>query len=137
VAAVRALAQHVSPLLCEILGALTRAGIADEVRAGIRQESAHRTALASALVGADLRSGSGHHAFIPLPQAVAEAVVLSATSRGIGLPDPTGMKADPSSPPRGIRVCLGAACIDDLTRALTLLRDLLGRACRRPAVLPA
>jgi hypothetical protein len=90
VAAVRALAQPVSPLQSEILGEVTRAGIADEVRAGIRQESARRTALASTLVGADLRWGSGSHALVPLPElAVADAVVLAATSRGIGLPDPT------------------------------------------------
>ncbi|MBX6750734.1 MAG: PLP-dependent aminotransferase family protein, partial [Micromonosporaceae bacterium] len=107
VAAVRALAQPVSPLQCELLAELTRAGVAREVATAIRREGARRSTLAREMIGPALvTADTGYHAFLPLPRTVADAVVLAATTRGVELTEPASMMADPNSPRSGIRLCL-------------------------------
>lgn len=133
VAAVRALAQPVSPLQCELLAELTRAGVAREVATAIRHEGARRTTLARALIGPALvTADTGYHAFLPLPRTVADAVVLAAASRGVELTEPAAMMADPSSPRSGIRLCLGAPTYDDLARGVGIVAEIVGRV-RSPA----
>ena len=129
VAAVRALAQPVSPLQCELLAELTRAGVAHEVAIAIRREGARRTTLAREMIGPALMTADmAYHAFLPLPRAVADAVVLAAATRGVELTEPASMMADPDSPRSGIRLCLGGPSYDDLARGLGIVADLVGRA---------
>ncbi|MBX6750133.1 MAG: hypothetical protein IRY85_10775, partial [Micromonosporaceae bacterium] len=122
-------AQPVSPLQCELLAELTRAGVAREVATAIRHEGARRTALARTMIGpALLTADTGYHAFLPLPRTVADAVVLAATTRGVDLTEPASMMADPNSPRSGIRLCLGAPSYDDLARGLGIVADIVVRA---------
>jgi DNA-binding transcriptional MocR family regulator len=129
IAAVRALAQPVSPVQCEMLAELTRTGIAAEVRSAIRREGSRRSGLAREILGPELRTADSgcYHAFLPLPRPIAEAVVLAAASAGVELTSPRSLMADPASPRSGIRFCLGGPSWSDLPRGLALVRDLLMR----------
>ena len=120
IAAVRALAQPVSPIQCELLAELTQAGIADQVRTAISREGTRRSALASKILGPTLRASDrgGYHAFLPMPRSLADAVVLAAASDGVELTDPASLMAAPGQP--GQRH-------PGLPR-----RPLLGRAHQRP-----
>jgi DNA-binding transcriptional MocR family regulator len=130
IAAVRALAQPVSPVQCELLAELTRTGIAEEVRTAIRHEGTRRSALARAVLGPSLQASDqgGYHAFLPLPRQLADAAVLAAASDGVGLTAPAAVMADPASPRSGIRVCLGGPPWGELSRGLATLRTVLERA---------
>ena len=132
ITAVRALAQPVSPIQCELLAELTRTGIAAEVRAAIRHEGTRRSALARNLLGSSLLTADGgcYHAFLPLPRPFAEAVVLAAASEGVSLTSPTSLMSSPGSLDSGIRVCLGGPSWDDLARGLVIVRGLLDQAQR-------
>ncbi len=134
VAAVRALAQPVSPIQCEILAELTRAGVAGEVRAAIRLEGTRRSALARDVLGPSLRTAGqgGYHAFLPLPRRLADAVVLAAASVGVELTEPASVMADPDSPRSGVRVCLGGPSWTDLSRGLATLRQVIAQAANAP-----
>jgi DNA-binding transcriptional MocR family regulator len=133
VTATRALGRPVSPIQCELLGELTRAGVADQVRAAIRHEGTRRSSLALAVLGPALRTADqgGYHAFLPLSRPLADAVVLAAASEGVDLTDPASLMAAPDSPDSGIRLCLGAPSLTDLTIGLTTVRDILKR-CATP-----
>jgi DNA-binding transcriptional MocR family regulator len=129
IAAVRALAQPVSPIQCELLAELTRAGIADQVRTAVRHEGARRSALARKILGPALRAADhgGYHAFLPMPRRLADAVVLAAASEGVQLTDPASFMAAPADTDSGIRVCLGAPSWTELTSGLATVRDVLSR----------
>jgi DNA-binding transcriptional MocR family regulator len=136
-AAVRALAQPVSPVQCELLRELTRTGIAAEVRAAIRHEGSRRTALARSVLGPALSGpslltadGGCYHGFLPLPRPAADAVVLAAASSGVWLTSPASIMADPDGPRSGIRICLGGPSWNDLSRGLSVLRSVLDQAAR-------
>ncbi|MGH3253602.1 MAG: PLP-dependent aminotransferase family protein [Trebonia sp.] len=134
IAAVRALAQPVSPIQCELLAELTRAGIADQVRTAIRHEGARRSALARAILGPALRAADngGYHAFLPLPRRLADAVVLAAASEGVELTDPASLMAAPGNRDGGLRVCLGRPSWAELTSGLATVRGVLSR-CAAPS----
>jgi DNA-binding transcriptional MocR family regulator len=129
ITAVRALAQPVSPIQCELLAELTRAGIADEVRAAIRREGTRRSALARTIMGTALRAADqgGYHAFLPLPRHLADAVAVAAASEGVDLTSPVSLMAAPGSTRSGIRLCLGSPTWTDLTSGLTTVRDVVSR----------
>jgi DNA-binding transcriptional MocR family regulator len=136
-AAVRALAQPVSPVQCELLAELTRTGIAAEVRAAIRHEGSRRTALARSVLGPALpgtalltADGGCYHGFLALPRPVADAVVLAAASSGVSLTSPASIMADPAGPRTGIRLCLGGPSWDDLSQGLAVLRSVLDQTTR-------
>lgn len=131
-AAVRVLAQPVSPLQCELLAELTRTGIAAEVRSAVRHEGARRSVLAREVLGPGLQAADGgcYHAFLPLPRSLAEAVVLAAASEGVELTSPQSLMACPAGQRSGIRLCLGKPSWDDLSWGLELVRDLLSRTSR-------
>jgi DNA-binding transcriptional MocR family regulator len=136
-AAVRALAQPVSPVQCELLAELTRTGIAAEVRTAIRHEGSRRTALARSVLGPALTDsalltadGGCYHGFLSLPRPVADAVVLAAASSGVSLTSPASIMADPDGPRSGIRLCLGGPSWNDLSRGLAVLRSVLDQTAR-------
>jgi len=140
ITAIRALAQPVSPIQCELLAELTRAGIADQVRAAIRHEGTRRSSLARTMLGAALRAADqgGYHAFLPLPRHLADAVVAAAGSDGVELTDPASLMAAPGSPHSGIRLCLGGPSWTDLTSGLATVRDVVSRCVQartRPAAM--
>lgn len=138
IAAIRALAQPVSPIQCELLAELTRAGIADHVRAAIRREGTRRSSLARTMLGAALRAADqgGYHAFLPLPRHLADAVAAAAGSEGVDLTSPASLMAAPGSPRSGIRLCLGGPTWTDLTSGLETVRDVVSR-CTRAQTRPA
>jgi DNA-binding transcriptional MocR family regulator len=138
IAAVRAIAQPVSPIQCELLAELTRAGIADQVRAAIRREGTRRSVLARTMLGAPLRSAEqgGYHAFLPLPRHLADAAIAAAESEGVDLTSPASFTTAPGSPNSGIRLCLGAPSWTDLTSGLAAVRDVVSR-CARAITQPA
>jgi DNA-binding transcriptional MocR family regulator len=134
IAAVRALAQPVSPIQCELLAELTRAGIAGQVRAAICHEGTRRSALARKILGPGLRAADhgGYHAFLPLPRRLADAVVLAAAGEGVELTDPASLMAAPGNAGSGIRVCLGGPSWAELTSGLATVRGVLSR-CAAPS----
>lgn len=140
ITAVRALAQPVSPIQCELLAELTRAGIADQVRAAIRREGTRRSSLARTMLGTALRAADqgGYHAFLPLPRHLADAVAAAAGTEGVELTNPASFMAAPGSPHSGIRLCLGGPSWTDLTSGLATVRDVVGRCVQartRPAAM--
>jgi DNA-binding transcriptional MocR family regulator len=140
ITAIRALAQPVSPIQCELLAELTRAGIADQVRAAIRREGTRRSSLARTMLGAALRAADqgGYHAFLPLPRHLADAAVAAAGSEGVDLTSPVSLMAAPASPRSGIRLCLGGPSWADLTSGLATVRDVVNRCTQaqpRPAAM--
>ena len=134
VAAIRALAQPVSPIQCELLAELTRAGIADEVRTAIHREGTRRSNLARTILGTALRAANqgGYHAFLPLPRHLADAVAAAAGSEGVELTSPASLMAAPDSPRSGIRLCLGGPTWTDLTSGLATVRDVVSRCAQAP-----
>ena len=134
IAAVRALAQPVSPIQCELLAELTRAGVADQVRTAIRHEGTRRSALARKILGPELRAADhgGYHAFLPMQRRLADAVVLAAAGEGVALTDPASLMAAPGNAGSGIRVCLGGPSLAELTSGLATVRGVLSR-CAAPS----
>ena len=127
---VHALAQPVSPVLCDLLAQLTAAGIAAEVRTAIRHEGARRSELARSALGPALQAADtgAYHTFLPLDRSLADAVVATAAAKGVALAEPASLMADPASPRSGIRICLGAPAWADLGRGLETISHALGQA---------
>lgn len=107
-------------------------GTADEIRQSIRDESARRSAIARSLLGTSMtvtsamNSSPGYHCWLPMPAAAARRLADAARAMGVLLTPPASMAADPDVAVSGVRLCLGAAAMDELETALAAVARLIG-----------
>ena len=138
-AALLATSLMVSPLSCAVMEQWLTDGTAESVRGSIRMEARRRQSLARALLGNVMRpvDHDGFHAWLPMAREQAERVSLAAAAAGVIVTPPRATAVDPEAPQSGIRLCLGAPSLQDLTAALTavagILRNLARGSVRRSA----
>lgn len=117
----------VSPLSCAVMEQWLIDGTADTVSLAIQDESKRRMSLAKSLLGefARIPNYSGYHLWIPLHKPEAERLYQAAAAFGILLTPPSATEVSSAVPYSGLRLCLGAPSIADLSSALTTIGRLL------------
>jgi DNA-binding transcriptional MocR family regulator len=137
-AILQATAVMVSPLSCEIMEQWLIDGTADMVSSAIQDESKRRMTLAKSLLGELVRipDDPGYHLWIPMPRSEAERLYQAAAAFGVLVTPPSTTEVCPGTTNSGIRLCLGAPAISDLSSALATIGRLL-REDRATAVRPA
>jgi DNA-binding transcriptional MocR family regulator len=112
----------VSALSCLIMDQWIVNGTAAHLSLRIRTEAGWRMEIASNILGIK-PSGNALHVFLSLPSEAAADVARRMAELGVRVTPPS--LALQSGLPSGIRLCLGAPPIDELERALRLVRTLL------------
>jgi len=114
----------VSPLSCLIMDRWFANGAAKHLSTRVRAEAGRRVKLAAELL--DLKAAATNpalHLFLYLPPAAAVATAEQALTLGVRVTRPAATLQ--SGAIRGIRLCLGVPPIEQLERALRLVRSLL------------
>ena len=126
----QATAIMVSPLSCAVMEQWLIDGTADTVNRAIQEESVRRMTLAKSLLGDLVRvpPSNGYHLWIPMPRNQAELISQTAAAYGILLTSPAITEAIPNTPQSGLRLCLGAPAIADLSASLALVSRLIREA---------
>ena len=126
-AMLQATAIMVSPLSCAVMEQWLIDGTADTVSLAIQDESKRRMTLAKSLLGelARIPHYSGYHLWIPMSKPETERLYQAAAAFGILLTPPSATEVCPDTPHSGVRLCLGAPSIADLSSALTTIGRLL------------
>lgn len=130
-AALRGVTQMPAPLLTAVALRWLQSGVADAIIADVRNEAAARQTLCRDVLGAhDVRSQrNSPHVWLPSPRNWSGERFSSALrSRGLAVVT-SDVFAVATDAPHGVRAALGAARTrDELSAALEILRDALGRA---------
>ncbi|PWC80329.1 aspartate aminotransferase [Azospirillum sp. TSH100] len=129
--ALQALPFSPSPLSCCVIEDWLANGTIRSVRLELKREAARRSELAKALL-ADrtlVSHPDAYQAWLPMPREEADMFASSAASLGIAVTPPSAVMVAPEESDSGVRLCLGGASFDDLTRALSLLSG-IGRSTR-------
>lgn len=110
----------VPPLSCAVMEQWLLDGTVDAVSQAIQDESMRRVALARSLLGDMVREADhrGYHVWLPMPQREAQRLADAASALGVLVTPPASTAADPDALDGGVRLCLGAASIDELSSAL-------------------
>lgn len=124
-----------TPMVAEIAARLIGDGTAARLVEWQRDALARRQRLA-----ADMLDGSGFralptapHLWLPLPEPWSDqAFVAQARLQGVAVAPGSAFAVRPDDPPRAVRLCLGGVSEDDLVRALTVVRRLLGEEPEPP-----
>ncbi|HGH4624778.1 TPA: PLP-dependent aminotransferase family protein [Enterobacter hormaechei] len=111
----------VPPLSCAVMEQWLLDGTVDAVSRAIQDESRRRVALARSLLGDTMRGADdrGYHVWLPMPQSEAQRLADAASALGVLVTPPASTAAAPDAPDSGVRLCLGAASIAELSTALT------------------
>lgn len=127
----------VSPISCAVMEQWLLDGTADAIADAVATEADRRTALARSILGLPARpsQGRGYHLWLPMVRADAERLALAARAADILLTPPSATMANPQANPSGVRLCVGAPALDDLTQALGALARLLA-SLHPPAEMP-
>jgi len=127
----QATAIMVSPLSCAVMEQWLLDGTADAVNQAIQDESRRRSKMALSLLGdlALVPRFPGYHLWMPMPRHDAERLYQAASSFGVLLTAPDATETDLGTPHSGLRLCLGATTIADLSTALATVARL---ACEAP-----
>ena len=118
----------VSPLVCAMMEQWLLDGTADAMMDAIRSESRRRRELARSVLGAAVRCGEqdGYHAWVPLPGEAAGRLDMAARALGLQISPPASTRAD-GGHGTGLRLCLGAPPMPELTDGLRTVASLLER----------
>jgi DNA-binding transcriptional MocR family regulator len=122
----RATSILVSPLSCAVMEQWLMDGTAEAVSHAIRYESGQRTKAVLALLAGrvSVPSYPGHHLWMPMPLNEAQMLHEAAAAIGILLTPPATTAATSEVECSGIRICMGAVSVSDLSSALTTLARL-------------
>lgn len=131
----QATAIMVSPLSCAVMEQWLLDGTADVVNQAIQDESRRRMTLALSLLGDLVRVPHfpGYHVWMPMPREDAERLYLAAISFGVLLTPPNATETASDTAHGGLRLCLGATTIADLSTALATVAQLAFDAPTRVA----
>jgi len=126
--AIRASASIVSPLTSALASQWIESGVADVVREGIVRELGKRLDAAKSILPHSIEcSPGGFHVWLKVPEPWTRGELVSRL-RSIGVGIVTSDAFAISTAPEAIRLALGApADLDELTRALRVLADLLAQ----------
>jgi DNA-binding transcriptional MocR family regulator len=116
----------VSPLCCAVMEQWLIDGTADAVTRAIQHESRQRMILAKSVLGDLVRTADhpGYHLWMPMAKHEAERLYQSAAAFGILLTPPDATAASSHTEQSGIRLCLGAPSLPDMSSALTTIARL-------------
>lgn len=116
----------VSPLSCAVMERWLLDGTADAVNLAIQSESQRRMALAKSVLGELVRAPDypGYHLWMPMARQEAQRLHQAAAAFGIRLTQPDATAASLGVQQSGIRLCIGAASLPDISSALTTLARL-------------
>jgi DNA-binding transcriptional MocR family regulator len=108
------------PLSCAVMEQWLLDGTIEVIRQSIQDESKRRIALARSLLGKMMREPGhqGYHVWLPMPRADAQRLTDAASALGVRITPPASTAAIPDAPDGGVRLCLGAASIAELSTAL-------------------
>ncbi|WP_274381692.1 aminotransferase-like domain-containing protein [Massilia cavernae] len=125
-AALQATAIMVPPLSCAVMEQWLIDGTAEVVSRSIQDESDRRLALARSMLGAMMREPGhqGYHVWLPMPRLEAQGLEHAASALGVLVTPPSSTAADTEAPDGGVRLCLGAPSIADLSTALSAIARL-------------
>ncbi|WP_309491416.1 aminotransferase-like domain-containing protein [Trinickia mobilis] len=125
-AALQATAIMVSPLSCAVMEQWLVDGTAEVVSRAIQDESDRRVALARSMLGEVMRETShhGYHVWLPMPRLEAQRLEHAASALGVMVTPPSSTAADPEAIEGGVRLCLGAPSMAELSTALSAIARL-------------
>lgn len=128
-AVLEATALTVSPVTCAVMEQVLLDGTAEAVSRAIREESRRRYALAQSFLGDAMRQADqvGYHVWLPMHRDEADRVDRAASSLGVIITPPQSTAADPDRLDGGVRLCIGAPTIAELTTALGTIAPLVER----------
>lgn len=131
----QATAVMVSPLTCALMEQWILDGTADALSLSIQTEAERRTIIAEAILGGLMkkRERRGYHVWLPMTKQKAAHIELAARSIGVLLTPPSSTAATDDND-GGLRLCLGAPSLPDLTCALESMAKLLAQASAPTAI---
>lgn len=117
----------VSPLSCAVMEQWLIDGTAETVSRAIQQESDRRMTLAKSILGDLVRRSDhiGYHVWLPMQAHEAARVYQAALTLGIQLTPPEATAACADAKEGGLRLCLGALPISDMSTALATIARLI------------
>jgi DNA-binding transcriptional MocR family regulator len=135
-AVLEATALTISPLTCAVMEQALLDGTAEAVSRAIQEESRRRYALAKSFLGDAMRQVDqvGYHVWLPMHRDEADRVDRAATALGVIVTPPRSTAAAPAGLDGGVRLCIGAPSIAELTTALGTIAALVAR---QPSAAPA
>jgi DNA-binding transcriptional MocR family regulator len=125
VAALQASCSMASPLSCLMMEQWLVDGTAKAVARAISLDASARSSLACELLDIPSSSVSGYHVWLPCLESEAVSLHQAAAVDGVLLTAPTTTVVDRASAQSGIRICLGALRVEDLTEGLQRLRTII------------
>lgn len=116
----------VPPLSCAIMQQWLLDGTVEAISQSIQEESRRRIALARSLLGEMMRGPDhrGYHVWLPMKIAQARRLEDAAKALGVLVTPPLSTCASTETEEGGIRLCLGAPSISDLSSALSAIARL-------------
>lgn len=120
----------VSALSCAVVEQWLYDGTAESMLSSIGAEAVRRLAVARSYLSRWMTepSGKSFHIWLPMPGSEAERVVEGMAQEGVLLTPPASVLVDETDSESGIRLCLGVPSLDDLHRALAILKQKLERS---------
>ncbi len=115
----------VSSLSCAIVEQWLHDGTAENMLSSIGTEAVRRLAIARSYLSRWMRepSGKSFHIWLPMTRIEADRLVESAARQGILLTPPSSVAVDEAAAESGVRVCLGVPSLEELHRALAIIRQ--------------
>lgn len=125
--AMQAALMMAAPLSCAVMEQWLLDGTIDAVNQSIRHESTRRMAMARQFLTPWMRHTGqpGYHVWLPMPQRAAQRLADAASALGVLVTPPASTCADPHTQEGGLRVCLGAPDLPDLSTALSGMARLI------------
>jgi DNA-binding transcriptional MocR family regulator len=125
-AALQATAIMAPPLSCAIMDHWLTDGTVDILGRAIQEESNRRMALARSILGGVIREPEcrGYHLWLPMPLQEAERLAQAARALGVLVTPPDSTAVDPDALDGGIRLCLGAPSLAELSTGLSAVARL-------------
>lgn len=125
-AALQASAIMVSPLSCAVMEQWLIDGTAEVVSRSIQDESDRRVTLARTMLGGMMSEPGhqGYHVWLPMSQVEAQRLELAASALGVLVTPTSSTAANPDAQNDGVRLCLGAPSMADLSTSLSAIARL-------------
>jgi DNA-binding transcriptional MocR family regulator len=117
----------VSALSCAVVEQWLYDGTAESMLSSIGAEALRRLAVARSYLSRWMTepSGKSFHIWLPMPRSEAERIVEDMAQEGVLLTPPASVLVDGTASESGIRLCLGVPSLDELHRALAIMKQKL------------
>lgn len=125
--ALQATGLSVSALSCAVVEQWLYDGTAENMLSSIGAEALRRLAVARIYLSRWMTepSGKSFHVWLPMPRSEAERIVEDMAQEGVLLTPPASVLVDGTDSESGIRLCLGVPSLDELHRALAIMKQKL------------